>query len=207
MRRVCRVLDEPLCCARWPQQDGEPMGQKQAPPVSSHRATKSQNCTVWLWNVNGDKADIKQVKTLQTEKWKLPLKTTTQGMLGLVIFLVCLCFFSIQSLTQQWWKTAGWWLCNMKPSIVRKIQQEELKQHVSVAFPFLHLFWEDHLCREGHLPHLSDQLARKRAALPLPSVAPQENRLRLFAYFMMPWANRLLISCDPGWILIGNTAG
>lgn len=35
--------------------------------------------------------------------------------------------------------------------------------------------------------------------------SPQENRLRLFAYFMMPWANRLLISRDPGWILIGNT--
>lgn len=119
-------------------------------------------------------------------------------------WFVCL-FFSIQSLTQEWWKTAGWWLWNMKPSTVRKIQQEELEQRVSVAFPFLHLFWEDHLCGEGHLPDLSDQLARKRAALPLPSVAPQENRLRLFAYFMMPWANRLLISRDPGWILIGNT--
>lgn len=106
MRRVCRVLDEPLCCARWPQQDGELMGQKQAPPVSSHTATKSQNCTVWLWNVNGDKADIKQVKTLQTEKWKLPLKTTTQGMLGLVIFLVCLFVFFYPKLNSAMMKNS-----------------------------------------------------------------------------------------------------
>lgn len=33
----------------------------------------------------------------------------------------------------------------------------------------------------------------------------QEIQLRLFAFFMMPWDNRLLISGDPGWIVIENT--
>ena len=59
----------------------------------------------------------------------------------------------------------------MKPSVVRKTQQEELEQRVSVSFHLLHLFWEDHLCREGHLPDLSGQTASMTAVLIVPFVA------------------------------------
>lgn len=69
-----------------------------------------------------------------------------------------------------------------------KTEQEELEQRVSVSFHLLHLFWKDHLCREGHLPDLWQHCKYDRSFYSaFCSIgSPHENGLRLFSYFMKP---------------------
>lgn len=159
---------------------------------------------VLLRNTKSDRSGIKQMKTSQTKKHKLSLKTTTQGTLSLAIFLLLfylklnskmmknsrLVVLEYKTLCRKENTTGGTWtaclcLISFPAPVLRRtpLQRGPPPSLISLA-------------------RLLQKSSSHSTFWSMGS--PQETQLRLFTYFMMPWDNRLLISGDPGWIVIEN---
>lgn len=193
---LCRVLDDPQC--RAPVHGAE----KFVTGLHSNY-TAHWNWNVWPWNINIDKPDIKQLKTLKTKNQKLPLKNNHPGHAGFGDLL----FFYL-TLNLELMKTSRLMVLEHETLC----RQENLTGETRTAC--LHLI-------SSPAPVLGRPPLQRRTppwslwpdceydssfdSAFCSTGSPQKTGLGLFSYFTKPWDNTLFISCDLGWILIGIT--